>query len=225
MSNPTQRLFADAQRLLLDAQRLFSDASSASNMFTRSAMNAGTSISQAMGNIGTPREFSGFPATNILETPEIYELQSEIPGVDKDNINIEVPDSHTLTIIGRVQEDGGSTKKEDKMEEDSISPVAAETHTDSTQPQDVQSPSIESSATANVPPSASPKAVQISKKPAWWTNERVLGSFGSFRRSFFFLDPITADGATATLKSGVVKIVLHKVKDLKSDVKPIQLED
>ncbi|OAD02304.1 hypothetical protein MUCCIDRAFT_82687 [Mucor lusitanicus CBS 277.49] len=199
-------------------------------MYTRSAINGGTSISQVMGDIGTPRELSGFPATNILETPESYEFQSEVPGVDKDSIKIELPDSHTLTILGRVQEDDGLVKKEDKMEEDPIPPVAAAAEAqESTQAETVQQedPSTESGETVHVPPTESSplKPVQKGKKPAWWTNERVLGSFGSFRRSFFFLDPVATDGATATIKNGVVKIVLQKAKDVKSDIKLIQLED
>lgn len=225
-------LFSEGQRLLSDAQRLFNEASSA-NMYTRSAINGGTSISQVMGDIGTPRELSGFPATNILETPETYELQSEVPGVDKDSIKIEVPDSHTLTILGRVQEDDGSTHKEDKMEEDPVFSVAAGTQTEPGQPKPEQGPSManDDDAKANEPPSVSPpsptppKAVEKSEKPRWWTNERVLGSFGSFRRSFFFLDPIMVEVARATIKSGVVKIVLQKAKYVKSDIKLIQLDD
>ncbi|KAL9550906.1 hypothetical protein PS6_005272 [Mucor atramentarius] len=75
-------------------------------------MNAGTSVSQVMGDIDVPRELSGFLATNILETPEIYKLHSE------------------------AQEDDTSIKKDDKMEEDAISPIAAETQAEPGQPQD-----------------------------------------------------------------------------------------
>ncbi|KAL9551465.1 hypothetical protein MBANPS3_004255 [Mucor bainieri] len=210
MSSSCQRFFIDGQRLLSDVQRILTDASSSTNgLCIQPTMNASTSISQVMGDIGVPREFSGFPATNILETPDTYELQAEVPGVDKNSIKIEAPDSHTLTILGKVQDETVPVKKEeDKMEEDAVSPVAAEAQTDTPQPQDDQGSSAESG-----------------NKPAWWTNERVLGSFGSFRRSFFFLDPVTVEGATATIKAGVIKIVLSKAKEVKSDIKLIQLED
>lgn len=125
------------QRLLSDGQRLFADASSASSKFAQPIMNAGTSISQVMGDIGVPQEFSGFLATNVLETPEIYELHLEVFSVDKDSIGIEVPDGHTLTILIRVLEDDSSIKKNDKMEEDAISPMAAETQAEPGQLQEV----------------------------------------------------------------------------------------
>ncbi|KAG1074087.1 hypothetical protein G6F42_025741 [Rhizopus arrhizus] len=83
-------------------------------------MSAGTSISQVMGDIGVPRELSGFPATNMLETPEIYELHSEVFGVDK-AVALEL----------------NSIEKDDKMEEEAISPMAAETQAEPGQSQEV----------------------------------------------------------------------------------------
>ncbi|KAK4520594.1 killer toxin resistant protein [Mucor velutinosus] len=89
---------------LSDIQCLFTDASSANNMFNRPTMNANTSISQVTGEIGAPREFSGFPVSNIFGTPETYELQSEVFGAYKESIETKVPDNHTLIILSRVQE-------------------------------------------------------------------------------------------------------------------------
>lgn len=218
MMSSCQRLLTDGQCLLNDAQRLFADACLANDSLQRPSMNTGTSISQIMGDIGVPREFSGFPATNILETPEYYELQSEVPGVDKKNIKIEVPDSHTLTIIGSIKEELPN-KKDDKMEEDALSSVVTDTQAVDTQPQ-TQEQQIQKELDAKDKHDA-----QKGQKPGWWANERVLGSFGSFRRSFFFLEPINVDEAKASIKYGVIKIVIQKVKGSKSDIKLIKLDE
>ncbi|EPB87069.1 hypothetical protein HMPREF1544_06093 [Mucor circinelloides 1006PhL] len=114
------------QLLLLDDQRFFADTSSTSSKFAQPIMSAGTSISQVMGDIGVPRELSGFPATNMLETPEIYELHSEVFGVDK-----------AVALELKVQEHDSSIEKDDKMEEEAISPMAAETQAEPGQSQEV----------------------------------------------------------------------------------------
>lgn len=90
------------QLLLLDDQRFFADTSSTSSKFAQPIMSAGTSISQVMGDIGVPRELSGFPATNMLETPEIYELHSKVFGVDK-AVALELKslmDTRSLSLLG-----------------------------------------------------------------------------------------------------------------------------
>lgn len=228
MTSPCQRLLADGQCLLNDAQRLFADACFANDSLKRPSMNAGTSISQIMGDICVPREFSGFPATNILETPEYYELQSEVPGVNKESVKIEVPDIHTLTIIGSIKEELPS-RKDDKMEEDASFPTVVDTQSVDTQSVDTQPQTQEQQAQTTF----SQKELDSKDKhdnqngqiPGWWTNERVFGGFGSFRRSFFFLEPIDVDEAKASIKNGVIKIIIQKIKGSKSNIKLIELED
>ncbi|KAI8997844.1 HSP20-like chaperone [Pilobolus umbonatus] len=46
-----------------------------------------------------------YPATNMKETQDAYELQAELPGIDKKNIDIELSDSHTLVLRGSVNEE------------------------------------------------------------------------------------------------------------------------
>ncbi|MFQ5354262.1 MAG: Hsp20/alpha crystallin family protein [Thermodesulfobacteriota bacterium] len=51
------------------------------------------------------------PAIDILERPEAIVVRAELPGVDKDNIDISLSDN-TLTISGKIEED-----KEEKKED------------------------------------------------------------------------------------------------------------
>jgi len=49
----------------------------------------------------TAREFIT-PGVNILETPDAYVLEAEMPGVNKDGLNIHV-EGTILTLVGRRQ--------------------------------------------------------------------------------------------------------------------------
>jgi HSP20 family protein len=51
--------------------------------------------------VETAREFVT-PGVNILETPEAYVLEAEMPGVNKDGLNINV-EGDVLTLVGRRQ--------------------------------------------------------------------------------------------------------------------------
>ncbi|KAI9243856.1 HSP20-like chaperone [Helicostylum pulchrum] len=39
-----------------------------------------------------------YPAADLVETPNAYELHADLPGFDKNNIKIELPDSQTLIL-------------------------------------------------------------------------------------------------------------------------------
>ncbi|KAI8336053.1 HSP20-like chaperone [Choanephora cucurbitarum] len=45
------------------------------------------------------------PATDMIEHPDFYELHAEVPGYDKKDIKIEVPDDHTLILSGSVSKE------------------------------------------------------------------------------------------------------------------------
>jgi HSP20 family protein len=51
--------------------------------------------------VETAREYIT-PGVNILETTEAYVLEAEMPGVNKDGLNISVADN-VLTLVGRRQ--------------------------------------------------------------------------------------------------------------------------
>jgi len=51
--------------------------------------------------VETAREFAA-PGVNILETPEAYVLEAELPRVNKDGLNVSV-EGNVLTLTGRRQ--------------------------------------------------------------------------------------------------------------------------
>lgn len=88
----SNRFFTDAFR---DMDRI-SSMSDNPNWFNISRSSF-SSVSSSFGS------FMHLPATNIHETPEGFELQVELPGYDKKDINIEVTDNRTLFLSGSSQ--------------------------------------------------------------------------------------------------------------------------
>lgn len=66
------------------------------------------------------RANSCYPTTDVVETRDSYELQAEVPGFDKKNIQVEVPDSHTIVLRGAMlqeyQMESPFTTSSDKQE-------------------------------------------------------------------------------------------------------------
>ncbi|ORE08244.1 HSP20-like chaperone [Rhizopus microsporus var. microsporus] len=84
--------FTDASRDMDRIMSIFDNP----NWFNVSR-NSFSSVSSSFGS------FMRFPATDIHETPEGFELQTELPGYDKKDINIEIADSRTLLLSGSSQ--------------------------------------------------------------------------------------------------------------------------
>ncbi|KAL9538845.1 hypothetical protein PS6_011436 [Mucor atramentarius] len=70
----------DTQRAMVDLERMLGAV-------------PGTLMPSFLNHAGTR-----YPTTDILETKYCYELQAEVPGFDKKDIQIEVPDSHTVVL-------------------------------------------------------------------------------------------------------------------------------
>jgi len=134
------------------------------------------------------RAFS--PNFDIHETPKEYVLEGELPGLDKNNLNIEFSDSNALIIRGKIEKkytagvppgqrlEGtqmkgaiteGEKKEGDKKEED--------------------------------------EAKQDEEQVKYWVSERTVGSF---QRSFNFPGEIDQDNVKANLENGILKIVVPK---------------
>jgi HSP20 family molecular chaperone IbpA len=93
----TQRVFSDAFR---DMQRAMS-------VFDQSFFGS------------APRFFdegTRYPTSDMVETPDSYNINAELPGYDKSNIKIELADSRTLVLSGSMSEQR-ETKSEGQQEE------------------------------------------------------------------------------------------------------------
>lgn len=84
--------------------RLFSDMHHLSTLFDEAFNHRGSSLVNV----------SRYPATDIVEHSDSYELTAELPGYDKKDIKIEWTDNRTLLLSGSV--DKQTSKEETKQE-------------------------------------------------------------------------------------------------------------
>lgn len=146
-----------------------------------------------------------YPATNIDETADTYQVSAELPGYDKKDIKIEVgDDNRTLVLSGSVdhryeqkssndvpiQEGGTSAEKKPKQ------------HQQGGGQQQVMKKDQEGG-----------RVQQYRPGQHWWVNERVSGSFS---RTFQFPTPIDTSNIKANYQDGVLKVTVPKSKDKKA---------
>jgi HSP20 family protein len=148
------------------------------------------------------------PKFDVKETKEGYELHGELPGVEQKDVNIEWTDNNTLTISGRHEhsreegerpqgfiENGQEQKKlehQPTVEDD----VASTTRTN----KDAQ---VAKQPQQHVAKQDEPF------KPKYWVSER---SVGEFHRSFAFPARVDQDAVKASLKNGILSVVIPKAQ-------------
>ena len=160
------------------------------------------------------RSFS--PKFDVKELPESYELHGEFPGIEQRNINIEWTDGNTLTISGRHE-----TVKEEVTKPQTLLEGAEQSkQIEPAEKKDehYHKPTVEDEGAE---PFASPaNNNQVGKKSEqdiknadddtkFWVSER---SVGEFHRSFAFPARIDQEGVKASLKNGILSIVVPKAK-------------
>jgi len=155
------------------------------------------------------RTFS--PKFDITETATEYALYGELPGVEQENVKIEFTDRQTLTISGHRErqtpsaaaateapaQDAETESHKATVEDDFEEVTAADS--DSTTTSTVQN-------TEATPAPAEEKKAEA-PKPRYWVAERGVGQFS---RSFEFQEGIDQRGVQASLKNGVLSIVVPK---------------
>jgi HSP20 family protein len=176
------------------------------------------------------------PRFDVKESKDSYELHGELPGIAQKDINIEFTDATTLSIRGRtetVREEGhrptaavGAQPEQQKLAnsdetestssshnyhkasvEDEETATTTTTTTD-TSPADTPA----ETPTASVAPSQSQEVShteQQADKPNYWVSER---SVGSFARSFSFPQRVDQEAVRASLKDGILSIVVPKAQ-------------
>jgi HSP20 family molecular chaperone IbpA len=137
----------------------------------------------------TIRSFA--PRFDVRETKDAYHLDGELPGIAQKDIDIEFTDPQTLVVKGRVQ-----------REYSSPTPSGEE------QQQQVESQGGESSTTEVA--KSGDKQVSTTKTaptPRFWVSER---SVGEFQRAFSFPERVSQDDVKASLKDGILSLVVPK---------------
>ncbi|KAI8371823.1 HSP20-like chaperone [Blakeslea trispora] len=165
------------QRFISDA---FRDMQRAMAMLEQPLYNTARRSMLASPN-GFTNQLMKYPATDMVEHPDSFELKAELPGFDKDKIKIELADSRTLVLSGEHKEEHSAspeTSQEANNEEKQLNTTQTEE-----------------------------KSLTQSNDRQWWVKERVQSSFS---RSFSFPTPINAENIKASFHDGVLEIIVPK---------------
>jgi HSP20 family molecular chaperone IbpA len=165
------------------------------------------------------------PRFYVKEENDAYHLEGELPGIDQKDISIEFTDEHTLTIKGRSERHSESgtrptavveAPEKPAIQDGTATPASDDGSVKSHQPtvEDEEEAPANSSAAVESNNAAAPAPAQESPKtkapkPQYWVSER---SVGQFERSFSFQARVDQDAVKASLKNGVLSIVVPKAK-------------
>jgi HSP20 family molecular chaperone IbpA len=133
------------------------------------------------------------PRFDVRETKDAYLLDGELPGINQKDIEIEFSDPQTLVIKGRVQ-------REYRSPDEGETGKSAQGESGKTGDKDKQ-------------------VAKSSDQPRYWVTER---SVGEFHRSFNFPSRADQDNVKASLKNGVLSIVVPKAAPPTSKKIPIE---
>ncbi|KFY21277.1 hypothetical protein V491_03012 [Pseudogymnoascus sp. VKM F-3775] len=155
------------------------------------------------------------PKFDVKELPDSYELQGELPGVEKKDIEIELSDQATLTVRGKTEHSYTAGTPPAGFVEGPISRGAIEG--DKATARD--KPKAQITKGKDGPETQVTKEQDESREDSkYWVSER---SIGEFSRSFNFPQSIDQDQVQASLKSGILNIVVPKAK--KQDKRKINI--
>jgi HSP20 family molecular chaperone IbpA len=146
------------------------------------------------------------PKFDVKETKEGYELHGELPGVEQNDINIEWTDNNTLTISGRhehVREEG--QRPQGFIEDGESSQQKKLGH----QPTVEDEPAETNNKVATQTEQKKVTKQDESAKSRYWVSER---SVGEFHRSFAFPARVDQDAVKASLKNGILSIMVPKAQ-------------
>lgn len=152
------------------------------------------------------------PKFDVKELPEAYELQGELPGIEQKDVNIEFTDSATITVSGRNERSYTSGTPPPGLVEGPIPQGSLESGQAGTsnghkehQASVEDLPETPNKQVTKAPAKAAPKEPEAK----FWVSER---SVGQFSRSFSFPERIDQDAVRASMKNGILSIVVPKAK-------------
>lgn len=154
------------------------------------------------------------PKFDVKELQEAYELHGELPGIEQKDVEIEFADDHTLTVKGHTERSYSSGTPPAGLVEGSNSSGAitegGETTSHKATVEDEDTPAT--NETRDVAKADAPtQAKDESKTPEakYWVSER---SVGEFSRSFSFPVRVDLEKVSASMKNGILSIVVPKAK-------------
>ncbi|KAB5580779.1 HSP20-like chaperone [Coniochaeta sp. 2T2.1] len=169
------------------------------------------------GSRALARSFN--PKFDVRETENTYELHGELPGIDRENVNIEFTEPQTIVVSGHVERSyqsgtppAGFLEGGAKMS--SAITEGGEQQHHHTKPHKVtvedeaSEKAKEASGTVAKKDNANQEQAQQPKEK-FWVSER---SVGEFSRTFSFPSRVDQDGVTASLNNGVLNITVPKAR-------------
>ncbi|KAK9455096.1 HSP20-like chaperone [Dipodascopsis uninucleata] len=131
--------------------------------------------------------FTRTPSFDVKETDKAFLLQGELPGVDKNNLELEFVDPQTLSVRAKI----------DKSQE-------------FTRPESDANKAIEgSSQSANADNTVATKGA-TGDSSTFWASERVHGEFA---RQFRFPATVNSNDVSASLRNGILNIKVPKQEE------------
>lgn len=146
------------------------------------------------------RSFS--PKFDVKETAGSYELHGELPGIEQKEIDIEFVDNNTLVIKGRTEREYKSSSDENDKGGKVAHQATLEDEKSDEKP----------SSTAVAKSEKNEGSVEKHKEQTghrYWVSER---SVGEFQRTFSFPGKVDRDAVKASLKNGILSVVVPKLK-------------
>jgi HSP20 family molecular chaperone IbpA len=168
------------------------------------------------------------PKFDVRETGEAYELHGELPGVTKENVQIEFTDPQTMLIRGRAERTyTAGTPPAGVI--DTAPAKAAITEGEQAKNNNSHHATVEDDneaqgdwqAVAKQPEGNGNKAEEKTKsadKAKYWLSER---SIGEFSRTFNFPGRVDQDAVSASFSDGILNVSVPKAK--KHETRRIQI--
>ncbi|KAF3923317.1 hypothetical protein ABW21_db0203017 [Orbilia brochopaga] len=137
-------------------------------------------------NMPFPSSFT--PNFDVKETKDSYVLDGDVPGIlDKSALDLSFVDDNTLVVKGRIERSSETGKPENDN-----------TAVEKTEKKDGKQPTVEDE-------DANGKVSNNGEK--YWVRERYVGEF---QRAFSFPQSVDHDAVKASLKDGILNIVVPK---------------
>ena len=156
------------------------------------------------------------PKFDVRETENTYELHGELPGIERENINIEFTEPQTIVIHGHVERTYRSGTPPSGLLEDGAKTNGAiteggekEQHISKPHKVTVEDESSEQQGTVVKKEEHQKEQSQQQPKEKYWITER---SIGEFSRTFSFPSRVDQDAVSASLNNGVLTISVPKAK-------------
>ncbi|EXJ82078.1 hypothetical protein A1O1_08147 [Capronia coronata CBS 617.96] len=135
------------------------------------------------------------PKFDVKEAQDKYILEGELPGIDQKNVTIQFEDDQTLTIKGRTEHQREEGQRPDQTAQNG------------------------ESTSKEVATTGSKEVAKSQPQHTYWVSERQVGEFA---RSFAFPNPVDQDHVKASLKNGILSVVVPKLEKSKGN-KQIQI--